>query len=53
MGLLSKAVVALTLIVGLLSPDAVAYCAESYFPIYAGGKTGNEDVRCFVYDPLT
>ena len=31
--------------------SAVASCEDSYWPIYAGGTTGSEDVRCFVYDP--
>ena len=30
----------------------VAQCEDSYWPIYAGGAKGDEDVRCFVYDPI-
>ena len=32
--------------------QVAAQCEDSYWPIYAGGATGNEDVRCFVYDPI-
>ena len=42
---------ALALLLSLLTPQVQASCEDSYFPIYAGGSTGNEDVRCFIYDP--
>ena len=29
---------------------AAAQCEDSFFPIYAGGSKGSEDVRCFEYD---
>ena len=54
MRLFSKAkqtLLALVVLVGLMASQAAAQCEESYFPIYAGGATGKEDVRCFVYDP--
>jgi hypothetical protein len=46
---------ALTLLVGLMTPQVAAQnsaCDQKHWPIYAGGAKGNEDVRCFVYDPL-
>ena len=27
-------------------------CEQNVWPIYAGGAKGDEDVRCFIYDPL-
>ena len=30
--------------------NVAAECEESYFPIYAGGAKGSEDVRCFAHD---
>ena len=47
-----QTMLALALLVGLMSPQVAAQCEDSYFPIYAGGATGKEDVRCFVYDPV-
>ena len=26
-------------------------CSNNHWPVFAGGFDGNEDVRCFVYDP--
>ena len=43
---------ALGLLVGLMSPQVAAQCEASYWPIYAGGAKGDEDVRCFVFDPI-
>ena len=28
-------------------------CEDSYWPIYAGGANGHEDVRCFVFDQIS
>ena len=41
----------LTLLFGFLSPYVAASCQDGYWPVYAGGATGSEDVRCFIYDP--
>ena len=46
-------VLILASILAFMCPSAVASCEDSYWPIYAGGTTGSEDVRCFVYDPTT
>ena len=40
-------------LVTLFSSQANADCSDDLWPVYAGGQTGSEDVRCFVYDPLT
>ena len=44
-------ILAVSLLVGLMSPQVAAQCEDSYWPIYAGGAKGSEDVRCFIYDP--
>ena len=44
-------VLILTSLLIYMCPSAVAMCENSQWPIYAGGTTGSEDVRCFVYDP--
>lgn len=46
---ISQALVALSLL--FLVGRVAAQCEDSYWPIYAGGAKGNEDVRCFIYDP--
>ena len=43
---------ALSLLLCSLAPQVAAQCNDNVWPIYAGGSAGNEDVRCFVYDPL-
>ena len=30
---------------------AASGCEDSFWPVYAGGQTGDERVNCFVYDP--
>lgn len=48
----SRALLAtLMMVAGLLSPQVRANCEDSYWPIFAGGAAGSEDVRCFTYDP--
>ena len=48
----SKTLFATLVLTGLLlSTQVSAGCEEDHWPVYAGGDTGNEDVRCFVYDP--
>ena len=39
----------LAILVSLLTLVA-SQCESSYWPIYAGGSSGDEDVRCFAYD---
>ena len=54
MRLFSKAkqtLLVLVVLVELMASQVAAKCEDSYFPIYAGGASGKEDVRCFVYDP--
>lgn len=46
---ISQLLLALSLL--LMTSRVAAQCEDSYWPIYAGGSKGNEDVRCFVYDP--
>ena len=41
----------LTILASLLTTLVASQCESSYWPIYAGGSSGDEDVRCFVYDP--
>ena len=41
----------LTILVSLLTTLVASQCESAYWPIYAGGSAGDEDVRCFVYDP--
>lgn len=43
---------ALTLLLGSMAPQVAAQCGEAVWPIYAGGSAGNEDVRCFLFDPI-
>ena len=31
---------------------AASGCEDSFWPVYAGGQTGDERVNCFVYDPI-
>lgn len=46
---ISQVLLALSLL--LMTSRVSAQCEDSYWPIYAGGAKGNEDVRCFIYDP--
>jgi len=47
-----QVLLALSLLVGLMTPHVAAQCEDAIWPIYAGGSKGSEDVRCFVYDPI-
>ena len=52
MKITNNIMVILAALLVFMCPSVVASCEDSYWPIYAGGTTGSEDVRCFVYDPI-
>ena len=47
-----RVLLSLAVLLGLMGPQVAAQCQDNYWPVFAGGSKGNEDVRCFIYDPI-